>query len=50
MRKVVDKGDEFVSTEMTRVQNLLQGKITKDKKEEMQYRVNILQSFRKDEL
>ncbi|KAF4516961.1 hypothetical protein B566_EDAN005562 [Ephemera danica] len=50
MRRVIDKGDEFVGSEMQRVQNILQGKVAKEKKEEMQYRVNILQSFQKEEL
>jgi endoplasmic reticulum protein 29 len=50
MRRIIEKGDEFVGTEMQRVQNILQGKVAKEKKEEMQYRVNILQSFNKDEL
>lgn len=45
MRKVIEKGDEFLTTESSRVENILKGKVNKDKKEEMQYRVNILQSF-----
>lgn len=45
MRKVIEKGDEFLTNESSRVENVLKGKVSKDKKEEMQYRVNILQSF-----
>lgn len=45
MRKVLEKGDEFLNSELSRVQNLLKGKISKDKKEEMLQRVNILQAF-----
>lgn len=45
MRKVLEKGDEFLNSELARVQNLLKGKISKDKKEEMLQRVSILQAF-----
>lgn len=45
MRKVIEKGDEFLTNESSRVENVLRGKVNKDKKEEMQHRVNILQSF-----
>ena len=50
MRKVLDKGDDFVSNELKRVQSLAKGKISKEKKEEMQQRINILHSFQHDEL
>ncbi|XP_046386613.1 endoplasmic reticulum resident protein 29 [Ischnura elegans] len=50
MRKVIDKGKEFVDGEMKRVEGLIKGKVSKEKKEELQNRINILQSFRKDEL
>ncbi|GFG30294.1 hypothetical protein Cfor_04448 [Coptotermes formosanus] len=50
MRKALDKGDDFVSNELKRVQSLAKGKITKEKKEEMQQRINILQSFHHEEL
>lgn len=51
MRKVAEKGDEFVAKELERVSNIQKGKLTKEKKTEMQSKVNILQSFRlKDEL
>lgn len=49
MRKIIDKGNEFVETEMKRIQNIVQGKISAEKIQEMNYRLNILQSFR-DEL
>ncbi|KAK7078692.1 Endoplasmic reticulum resident protein 29 [Halocaridina rubra] len=50
MRRVLEKGNEFISTETTRVKGLLDGKITKEKKEEMQGKLNILKSFSHDEL
>jgi len=50
MRKALDKGDDFVSNELKRVQSLAKGKISKEKKEEMQQRINILQSFQHEEL
>lgn len=51
MNKIVEKGDEFVDKEWERVKKLQNGKITKEKKTDMQSRMNILQSFKlKDEL
>lgn len=50
MRKALDKGDDFMSNELKRVQSLAKGKISKEKKEEMQQRINILQSFQHEEL
>jgi len=50
MRKALDKGGDFVSNELKRVQSLAKGKISKEKKEEMQQRINILQSFQHEEL
>ncbi|CAB3370004.1 Hypothetical predicted protein [Cloeon dipterum] len=50
MRRVIEKGEEFVANEVKRVQNLLGGKISKEKKEEISVRLNILNSFQKDEL
>uniref|UniRef100_A0A1B6EPV7 Endoplasmic reticulum resident protein 29 n=1 Tax=Cuerna arida TaxID=1464854 RepID=A0A1B6EPV7_9HEMI len=46
MRKLLEKGDEFLASETTRVENLLKGKVSKEKKEEMQQRINILQAFK----
>lgn len=45
MRKVIEKGPDFLTSESTRVENVLKGKINKEKQTEMQERVNILQSF-----
>ena len=45
MRKVIDKGNIFISNESSRVENILKGKISKEKQTEMQKRLNILQSF-----
>ncbi|KAF6204124.1 hypothetical protein GE061_002464 [Apolygus lucorum] len=50
MKKVIEKGDEFVKTEMARVDNILKEKLTKDKQAEMTERINILESFHHDEL
>nr|CAD7264579.1 unnamed protein product [Timema shepardi] len=50
MRKILDKGTAFIETELKRVQNLIGGKVSKDKKDELQRRLNILQSFQHDEL
>ena len=58
MRKVVDlaaQGDGFIKTEEARVKKILSGKISKEKKEELEERLNILKSFKavtsnKDEL
>lgn len=46
MRKLLEKGDEFLLNESTRIDNLLKGKISKEKKEEMQQRISILQVFK----
>ena len=53
MRKIIEKGNEFMNNELKRVQNILKGKLSKEKTTEMQHRINILQSFKiitKDEL
>jgi len=46
MEAVVKQGTEFLKREGRRVQNLLKGKITNEKKEELQHRANILLSFK----
>ncbi|XP_015920565.1 endoplasmic reticulum resident protein 29 [Parasteatoda tepidariorum] len=51
MQKVIERGSGFIASEKERVKNIKDGKITTAKKEEMQGRLNILQSFQfKDEL
>lgn len=45
MEKVLDKGDEFVSTEYERVKKLLSEKVSDKKKKELENRINILQTF-----
>jgi len=45
MRKVVREGAGFVKKEEERVKKLMEGKITKEKKEDMQEKINILRSF-----
>ncbi|XP_008547622.1 endoplasmic reticulum resident protein 29 [Microplitis demolitor] len=51
MEKILEKGDEFVQSEHTRIDGLLKGKLSNDKKRTMEEKKNILQSFaHKDEL
>lgn len=50
MKKVIEKGDGFVKSEMARIENILKEKLTKEKQTEMTERINILESFRHDEL
>ena len=54
MKKVVEKGNEFINTETQRVEKLQSGKISDKKKEQLNDRLNILASFsmglQKDEL
>ena len=54
MKKVVEKGNEFISTETQRVEKLQSGKVSDKKKEQLNDRLNILASFSaglvKDEL
>lgn len=45
MRKIVEKGDEFLGSELSRVETLMKGSLAKEKKEEMERRLNILSSF-----
>ena len=45
MRKMLEKGDDFLQMELSRVDTLRKGKLAKEKKEEMDRRLNILQSF-----
>ncbi|CAF2495315.1 unnamed protein product [Rotaria sp. Silwood2] len=46
MEAVIKQGTEFLKREGRRVQNLLKGKITSEKREELQHRANILLSFK----
>jgi endoplasmic reticulum protein 29 len=51
MEKIMERGDVFVQTEQTRIEGLLMGKLSNDKKRSMEERRNILQSFtHRDEL
>jgi len=51
MERIMERGDVFVQTERTRIDGLLKGKLSKDKKRTMEERRNILQSFtHRDEL
>lgn len=53
MKKVLEKGKEFVETEIARVERLKAGKVSDKKKEQLADRLSILTSFKirqKDEL
>lgn len=50
MRKILLKGDEFVKIEKERVEGLIKTKVSKEKRDEMQGKLNILKSFEHDEL
>ncbi|XP_012252614.1 endoplasmic reticulum resident protein 29 [Athalia rosae] len=51
MERILERGDVFVQLEQSRLEGLLNGKISKDKKRNMEERRNILQSFaHRDEL
>jgi len=45
MRKIVDKSPEFVVSEINRVNKLINGKVSTEKKEELTEKLNILKSF-----
>lgn len=51
MEKILEKGDVFVQTEQSRIEGLLKGKLSNEKKRSMEEKRNILHSFsHKDEL
>uniref|UniRef100_A0A0B7AJI0 Endoplasmic reticulum resident protein 29 n=1 Tax=Arion vulgaris TaxID=1028688 RepID=A0A0B7AJI0_9EUPU len=53
MRRVLEKGDEFIASEVLRVEKLRSGKVSDKKKEQLNDRLNILTTFQiniKDEL
>ena len=45
MRKIEEVGEGFIAKEEARVKKILTGKVNKEKKEELEERVNILKSF-----
>lgn len=45
MDKIIETGDDFINTEQQRLKKLLDGKISEEKKKQLQIRTNILQSF-----
>ncbi|XP_026333776.1 protein windbeutel [Hyposmocoma kahamanoa] len=45
MDKIIETGDDFINTEQQRLKKLLDGKISEEKKKQLQIRSNILQSF-----
>jgi len=51
MEKILEKGNVFVQTEQTRLDGILKGKLSAEKKKSMEEKRNILQSFMfRDEL
>lgn len=46
MRKALEKGDEFFHSETVRINNVLKGSMTKEKKADLIVRLNILESFK----
>lgn len=45
MRKVIDKGDQFITAEKERINKILKGDVSKEKKYDFNLRLNILDSF-----
>ncbi len=45
MRKIIEKGDEFITAERDRINKILKGDVSKDKKQDFITRLNILDSF-----
>lgn len=45
MDRVTERGNGFINSEKTRIQNIRKGKITDEKRQELQIRLNILDSF-----
>lgn len=45
MEKILEKGDVFVQTEQTRIEGILKGKLSNEKKRTMEEKRNILHSF-----
>lgn len=45
MRKVIEKGDDFVGTERARVNKILKGDVSTEKRQDFTTRLNILDSF-----
>lgn len=45
MRKINEKGDQFIATERERINKILKGDVSKEKKQDFTVRLNILDSF-----
>jgi len=45
MKKIYEKGSDFVSTEESRLKKVISGKLSKEKKQEIEGKLNILKSF-----
>lgn len=46
MRKALEKGDAFFQSETVRINNVLKGSMTQEKKADLGVRLNILESFK----
>jgi endoplasmic reticulum protein 29 len=46
MKRIIEKGDSLISTEQERVDKLLTGKLSDNKKRDLSNRLNILDSFK----
>lgn len=49
MRGVIEKGEDFIAKQRDRMMNLLGGKITEKKIEELNLKINIIGSFKFEE-
>lgn len=49
MKRIQEKGLDFVSVEKKRLQHLLNGKISDNKKSELNQKLNILSAFNYDD-
>lgn len=45
MRKIIEKGDQFINMERERINKILKGDISKEKRQDFTIRLNILDSF-----
>lgn len=46
MEKILEKGDDFITKETARVKKILEGKISNEKKQALNFKINILGSFK----
>lgn len=46
MKRILEKGEDFIGLEIKRIKNLLDGKISENKKSELNDNINILSRFK----